>query len=273
MKILVTAKRVPDPELKLKLKGSALDLSGVNYVLNPFDEYAVEAALRLTEEKHNAPERKGELVVVSIGPKEIQQQVRQTLAMGASRAILVAGEDEALDAEIVARILAAIVKSEQPDLVILGKQAVDGDDNQVAQLLAGYLGWPQAAFASTLHLAADGTQLTVGREVDAGVETKRVPLPCVVSVDLRIIAPKAVVNLALNPQYEAPDGPRYASLKGIMSAKKKEIKELTPAELGVTATLRTKTLSIEAPPSRKAGIKVGSVTELVTKLKEEAKVL
>jgi electron transfer flavoprotein beta subunit len=273
MKILVTAKRVPDPELKLKFKGTALDLTGANYVLNPFDEYAIEAALRLTEDKHNAPDRKGEVVVVSLGPKDAQQQVRQALAMGATRGLLLAGDDETLDGEIVARALTKVVEREKPDVVILGKQAVDGDDNQVAQLLAGYLGWPQATFASTVNLAADGKSITVGREVDAGVETKKVPLPCVVSVDLRIIAPKAVINAGLNAQYEAPEGPRYASLKGIMAAKKKELKEETLEALGVNASARVKTLSAEAPPARKGGIKVGSVDELMQKLHNEAKVL
>ena len=270
MKILVTIKRVPDPEQKLKFKGEGLDLGGTNWVLNPFDEYAVETALRLNENAASS-EKLGEVVVLAIGPKEVAQQVRSALAMGADRGILVDGADEALDSEQVARIVARVAEQEKPDLVLLGKQAVDGDNNQVPQLLAGYLGWPQATFAS--FITQSGTTLDVGREVDAGVETKRVPLPAVVSVDLRIIAPGGVRNGVTPATHAYNEGPRYASLKGIMAAKKKPIAETTVAALGVTASQKVKVLTAVAPPPRKAGIKVKDVAELVARLHGEAKVI
>lgn len=272
VKILVAVKRVPDPEQKLKFKGDALDLGSVNWVLNPFDEYAIETALRLTE-KGEDQSRQGEVVVATVGPKESSQQLRSALAMGAERAVLVAGDDEALDSEQVARILCALHAQEKPDLLLLGKQAVDGDSNQVAQLCAGYLGLPQACFASSIEIAADGRSLTVGREADGGLEVKRVLLPAVVSVDLRIVLGKAVRNPATSPDHPYQDGPRYASLKGIMAARKKEMREVAPADLGVAASQRVKVRRVSAPPARKAGVKVADVQELVTKLREEAKVI
>ena len=273
MKILVPCKRVPNPELKLKIGGGAVDLAGTTWQVNPFDEYAVEAALRLTE-KSKGGERSGEVVVVSIGPKDTATQVRQLLAMGADRGILIAGDDAALDADLVARTLKAVIETEKPDLVVMGKQAVDGDDNQVGQLLAGYLGWPQATFLSSLVLAADGKSAMVEREVDSGVEQRRVRLPAVATVDLRIIGKKAVRNEALAPEgAEWEETQRYASLKGIMAAKKKEIKEVALAELGVAAAPLMKVKTYEAPAGRKAGIKVASVEELVAKLHNEAKVI
>jgi electron transfer flavoprotein beta subunit len=272
VKILVTAKRVPDPEQKLKFKGSALDLSGVNWVLNPFDEYAVEAALRLCENAA-AGQKLGEVVVLSIGPKEVLQQIRSTLAMGADRGIHVLGDDETLDSEQVARIVEKVAAKEKPDLLLMGKQAVDGDSNQVPQLVAGYLGWPQACFAATIETGADGAHLVVGREVDVGLETKKVRLPAVVSVDLRIVAPKAVKNHVTPDSHTYTEGPRYASLKGIMAAKKKPLEETTPAALGLTLAPKVKVLSLEAPPQRKGGVKVASVDELWDKLKNEAKVV
>jgi electron transfer flavoprotein beta subunit len=270
VKILVTAKRVPDPEQKLKFKGTALDLGGVNWVLNPFDEYAVETALRLNENAASN-EKLGEVVVLSIGPKDVEQQIRSTLAMGADRGIRVEGTDDTLDSEQVARIIAKVVETEKPDLVLMGKQAVDGDSNQAAQLVAAYLGWPQACFAASLETADKA--MIVGREVDAGVETKKVPLPAVVSVDLRIVAPKGVNNHKTPDTHTYAEGPRYASLKGIMAAKKKPLAVTDPAKLGVTLTPRVKVLSVEPPPQRKAGVKVGSVEELWGKLKNEAKVV
>jgi electron transfer flavoprotein beta subunit len=273
VKILVTAKRVPNPEQKLKFGGGQIDLSSASWQVNTFDEYAVETALRLTE-KGKGGERSGEVVVVSIGPKDVTTQLRGVLAMGADRAILVAGDDAALDADGVARALKAVVEREKPDLVVLGKQTVDGDSNQVGQILAGLLGWPQATFLASIRAAADGKSATVTREVDAGVEEKRVRLPAVVTVDLRIIGKKAVRNDALAPADAAwEDTARYAALKGIMAAKKKPIAELTLAELGVTAAPLMKVKSYEAPPGRKAGIKVASVEELVSKLHNEAKVI
>jgi electron transfer flavoprotein beta subunit len=273
VKILVTAKRVPNPEQKLKIGAGQIDLSGASWQVNTFDEYAVETALRLTE-KGKGGERAGEVVVVSVGPKEVAQQLRGVLAMGADRGILVAAEDAALDADAVARVLKAVVEREKPDLVVLGKQTVDGDSNQVGQVLAGLLGWPQATFLASIRLAADGQSATVTREVDAGVEEKRVRLPAVVTVDLRIIGKKAVRNDALAPaDAEWEETQRYASLKGIMAAKKKEIKELSLADLGMSAAPLMKVKSFEAPPGRKAGIKVASVEELVAKLHDEAKVI
>ncbi len=272
MKILVTVKRVPDPEMRPKFKGGALDLAGASWVMNPFDEYAVETALRLNE-KADSGEKLGEIVVLSIGPKDVAMQVRNALAMGADRGIRVDATDEQLDSDAVARIVAAVVGREKPDLVIMGKQAVDGDANQVPQILAGLLGWPQATFAASVELAADGKSLVVGREVDAGLEHKRVPVPAVVSADLRVIQPKAVKNHKTPDSHEYSEGPRYASIKGITAARKKELKEIPVAELGVTLAPKVKWLSVEAPPARKAGIKVADVNELIKRLHEEAKVL
>ena len=273
MKILVTCKRVPNPEQKLKIGGGKIDLSTATWQINTFDEYGVETALRLTE-KGKGGERSGEVVAVTIGPKEVAQQLRGVLAMGADRGLLVTADDAALDSDSIARVLAKVVEREKPDLVVLGKQAVDGDLNQVGQILAGLLGWPQATFLASIVLAADGKSATTTREVDAGVEEKRVRLPAVVTVDLRIIAKKAVRNEALaGPDAEWEETQRYASLKGIMAAKKKEVKELTPAELGVTLSPLVRVAGYEAPPGRKAGARVGSVEELVQKLHNEAKVI
>jgi electron transfer flavoprotein beta subunit len=273
VKILVTCKRVPNPEQKLKFAGSGIDLSAATWQVNTFDEYAVETALRLTE-KGKGGERSGEVVVVGVGPKDVTQQMRGVLAMGADRGILVSGDDGALDADAVARVLRAVVDREKPDLVILGKQTVDGDSNQVGQILAGLLNWPQATFLASVRLATDGKSATVTREVDAGVEEKRVRLPAVLTVDLRIIGKKAVRNEALaGPDAEWEETQRYASLKGIMAAKKKEIREISGADLGVSPAPLMKVVSYQAPPTRKAGVKVASVEELVAKLHNEAKVI
>jgi electron transfer flavoprotein beta subunit len=273
VKILVPCKRVPNPDLKLKVANGTVDLAGTTWQCNPFDEYAVEAALRLTE-KGKGGERVGEVVVVSIGPKDTSAQLRQLLAMGASRAILIDGDDNALDSDKVARLLQAVVKAEQPDMVLMGKQAVDGDDNQVGQVLAARLGWPQATFLASIVLPADNKSATVTREVDAGVEERRVRLPAVLTVDLRIVAKKAVRNEALAPaNAEWEDTQRLASLKGIMAAKKKELKEITADSLGVSGGILVKTTRHEAPPMRKAGVKVASVEDLVAKLHNEAKVI
>lgn len=272
MKILVPLKRVPDPELKTKIKDGQIDLSGASWVVNPFDEYAVEAALRLVE---NAADdsRDGEVVVVTIGPDDAAQQLRSALAMGADRAIRIDAEDADIDAGTVVATLAKIYEAEKPDLVIMGKQAVDGDANQVGQMLAGTLNLPQATFAASVELAADKASVTVGREVDAGVEYKKIPLPGVVTVDLRIISPKAVVNNVTPADHEYQDGPRYASLKGIMKAKKKPMDQKALADLDVTPQPVVKRLSVELPPPRAAGQIVESVEELVAKLNNEAKVL
>jgi electron transfer flavoprotein beta subunit len=271
LKILVTAKRVPDPEQKVKLKGNALDQSAVNWQLNQFDEYAVETALRLTEAGAGGARTAGdEVVVVSFGPKDVQQQLRSCLAMGADRGIQVDATDEALDSEVVAKSLKALVEKEKPDLIVMGKLAADSESNDVGQRLAGYLGWPQATFACTVELTDSGKAVSVGREVDGGVELKKVTLPAVVTVDLRIVLPEAVKSGKGGAAYA--EGPRYASLKGIMAAKKKPIVETKLAELGGAAP-RLKVTSVEAPPPRKAGIKVASVEELIAKLHNEAKVI
>lgn len=275
MKILVTAKRVPDPEQKVKIKDNAVDLSGMNFVVNPFDEYGVEAALRLDEKVVGGKaERFGEVVVLSIGPeKDATKEIRSCLAMGADRAIHVVANDEELDSDLVAKLVAKVYEREKPDLLLMGKQAVDGDGNQAAQLAAAYLNLPQACFAARLEADPDAKWIRVHREVDGGVEVKKVPLPSVISVDLRIVAPKAVVNGVTEASYEYPEGPRYASLKGIMKAKKKPIETLKPGDLGVEMKLRVKHHKYEAPPERAGGIKVKSVEELMDKLVNEAKVL
>jgi electron transfer flavoprotein beta subunit len=272
MKILVPFKRVPNPEQKLKFEGGVV-VPGSAWQVNPFDEYAVETALRLTE-KSKGGERAGEVVIATIGPAEVTQHVRGLLAMGADRAIHVQGEDRALDAHVVACVLCALVASEKPDLVVMGKQTVDGDANQVGQLLAGQLGWPQATFLASLVTAEDGISATVTREVDEGVEEKRIRLPAVVTVDLRIIGGKAVRNAALaGPEAAWEDNQRYASLRGIMAAKKKEIRVVTLDALGVTSTRAVEVLADVPPPARQAGVMVASVEELVAKLHGEAKVM
>lgn len=272
MKILVPIKRVPDPELKPKIKDGKLDLSGAQWVVNTFDEYAVEAALRLTE---NADEgsREGEVVVVTIGSEDAGVQLRSCLAMGADRAIHVQGEDTELDSLMVAKILQAVYEEEKPDVVVMGKQAVDGDANQVGQMLAGILSLPQATFAASIELVDDGKSLLVSREVDAGVEFKKLPTPSLVTVDLRIVSPTSVVNGITPADYEYGDGPRYASLKGIMKAKKKPMDQKTIGDLGITATAVVTETEVTLPDARAAGQIVESVEELVSKLNNEAKAL
>lgn len=272
MKILVPLKRVPDPELKTKIKDGAIDLSSATWVVNTFDEYAVEVALRLTENAGDGS-RHGEVVVVTVGPEDAAQQLRNALAMGADRAIRVDGQDAALDAGVVSAVLAAIYAAEKPDLVLMGKQAVDGDANQVGQMLAGKLDLPQATFAASIELASDKKSVTIGREVDAGVEYKKLPLPSVVTVDLRIISPKAVTNHITPDSHAYQEGPRYASLKGIMQAKKKPLDARTLADYKVDAKPVTRQLSVELPPPRAAGKKVDSVQALVTALAQERKVI
>jgi electron transfer flavoprotein beta subunit len=271
VKILVTVTRVPDPEQKPKFRGAEFDRSGVNWVLNPFDEYAVETALRLTE-KAPAGERLGEVVVLSIGPREAAQQIRSCLAMGADRALLVVHDAE-LDSSGVARCVAKVWEAERPDLLLMGKQAVDGDSNQVGQFAAGLLGLPQACFAATIEVVDGGRALVVGREVDGGLEQKKVALPAVVTVDLRIVLAHAVNNGVTPADRPYSDGPRYASLKGIMAAKKKELREVAPADLGLDLAPRVRVLAVSAPPGRKAGVKVKNAAELVARLRDEAKVL
>jgi electron transfer flavoprotein beta subunit len=251
VKILVTVKRVPDPETVIKIgpDGTGIVPDNVKWVINPFDEIAIEEALRIKEKVAGS-----DVVLVSIGQRNVQEQLRTGLAMGADRAILVLS-DQALEPLAVARVLQKLVEAEKPDLLILGKQAIDDDSNCVGQMVAELLGWPQATFASKVELAADQKSAKVTREVDGGLETVAIPLPAVVTADLRL------------------NEPRYASLPGIMKARKKELKEIPVAELGVDVTPRLKVLKLETPPKRTGGRKVGSVQELVKVLHEEAKVI
>jgi electron transfer flavoprotein beta subunit len=246
MKILVAVKRVIDFNIRprVKMDGSGVDLANVKMSMNPFDEIAVEEAIRL-KEKGVATE----IVAVSIGPAKAQETLRTALAMGADRAILVQTPDDVgseVEPLAVAKILARIAGDEQPGIIILGKQAIDDDSNQTGQMLAALLGWPQGTFASKVE--AGGEKLTVTREVDGGLETVELKLPAVVTTDLRL------------------NEPRYASLPNIMKAKSKPLATKSPDELGVDITRRLETLKVAEPPKRQAGIKVGSVDELVERL-------
>jgi electron transfer flavoprotein beta subunit len=274
MKILVPLKRVADPDNanKVKVNAGKLETTGLEWKPNPFDEYAVETALRLTENGTNPKQRLGEVVVVTFGPKETETTLRGSLATGADRAIRVDATDEQLDGDLVARALKALIEKEKPDLVLCGKQAVDGDSTQVAQLLAEYLGWPQATFAGTIK-TEDEKSLLVGREVDGGTINVRVTLPAVVSVDLRIVAPKSVKSKHTPDTHNYPEGVRFAALMAIMAAKKKPLAEVKLADLTTDSAVKIKYTGFELPPARKAGIKVKTVGELVEKLKSEAKVL
>ena len=274
MKILVPLKRVSDPDNanKVKVTGGKLDASGLEWKPNPFDEYAVEAALRLTENGTNTKARVGEVVVVTFGPKEAETTLRAALATGADKAIRVDATDDALDGDVVARALKALVDKEKPDLVLLGKQAVDGDSNQVGQLLAEYLGWPQATFAASIKSEGDKA-LIVSREIDGGSLNLKVTLPAVVSVDLRIVAPKSVTSIHTPATHTYPDGVRFAALMAIMAAKKKPMTEVKLADLVSDAATKIKYTGFDLPPARKAGIKVKTTAELVEKLKNEAKAL
>jgi len=275
VKILVPVKRVADPDNANKIKippgGAKIDTAGLEWKPNPFDEYAVEAALRLTENAATPKQRGGEAIVVTFGPADTTSTLRAALATGADRAVRVDAQDDALDGSLVARALKTLVEREKPDLVLMGKQAVDGDSNQVGQMLAELLGWPMATFAATIK-EEDGA-LLVGREVDGGVLTLRVKLPAVVTVDLRIVAPTSVYSKQTAPTFKYNDGVRFAALPAIMSAKKKPLVELKLSDLAADSGLRIRYPSYESPPARKAGIKVKDVTELIDKLVNEAKVL
>jgi electron transfer flavoprotein beta subunit len=253
MKILVPVKRVIDFNVKVRVKadGSGVDLANVKMSMNPFDEIAVEEAIRLREKG-----AADEIVAVSVGVRQAQETLRTALAMGADRAILVLASDDVnqdIEPLAVAKILKAVIDAEGPGLVIAGKQAIDNDMNATGQMLAALLGWPQATFASKLELADGKARVT--REVDGGLQTIAVNLPAIVTVDLRL------------------NEPRYASLPNIMKAKKKPLDEKTPADYGVDVAPRLKVLSTVEPSTRKAGVRVGSVDELVAKLKTEAGVL
>ncbi|MFZ9543337.1 MAG: electron transfer flavoprotein subunit beta/FixA family protein [Hylemonella sp.] len=249
MKIMVPVKRVVDYNVKVRVKSdnTGVDIANVKMSMNPFDEIAVEEAVRL-KEKGAATE----VIAVSCGVTQCQETLRTAMAIGADRAILVETVEE-LQPLAVAKLLKSLMEREQPGLVIMGKQAIDDDANQTGQMLAGLLGWPQATFASKLTLADGRAQVT--REVDGGLETVSIRLPAVVTTDLRL------------------NEPHYVTLPKIMKAKKKTLDVLKPAELGVDVSPRLKTLKVQEPPVRKAGIKVADVQALVDKLKNEAKVI
>ncbi|ACO77644.1 Electron transfer flavoprotein beta-subunit [Azotobacter vinelandii CA] len=249
MKILISLKRVVDYNVKVRVKPdqSGVDLANVKMSMNPFCEIAVEEAVRLKERGIAS-----EIVAVSVGPAAAQEQLRTALALGADRAILVE-TDEELGSLAVAKLLKAVVDKEQPQLVITGKQAIDSDNNQTGQMLAALTGYAQGTFASKVEQAGD--KLKVTREIDGGLQTLELSLPAIVTTDLRL------------------NEPRYASLPNIMKAKKKPLETVKPADLGVSVASTLKVLKVEAPAERQAGIKVGSVAELVEKLKSEAKVI
>jgi len=275
VKILVPVKRVPDPTQKAKLKDGHIDLTGASWIVNTFDEYAVETALRLLENgAENTRLPGGEIIVVTLGPDDAAKELRTCLAMGADRAIHVVTTDAEIDSLVVVKVLSAIVAAEKPDLVVLGKQAVDGDANQVGQMLAGKLGWPQATFAASVELAADKRSLLVGREVDGGVEYKRVPIPAVVTVDLRIVGPRAVKN-GVTPESHSysGEGARLPSLKGIMAAKKKPMTVAKLADYGAAPSPVIREQTVSLPPPRPPGQIVPDIATLVKKLADEAKAL
>jgi electron transfer flavoprotein beta subunit len=249
MKILVAVKRAIDYNVKARPKsdGSGVDLANVKMSMNPFDEIAVEEAIRLQEAG-----KAGEIVAVSVGPAACQETLRTAMAMGADRGILVQTDDE-VQPLAVAKLLQALVAKEQPGLVILGKQAIDDDSNQTGQMLAGLLGWAQGTFAANVDIK-DGT-VDVKREVDGGIQTLTLKMPAVVTADLRL------------------NEPRYVKLPNIMKAKKKPLDTVTPADLGVDITPRIKLLKVAEPPARAGGVKVADVNELVAKLRNEAKVI
>ena len=277
MKILVPVKRVPDPTQKAKIKEGHIDLTGASWILNTFDEYAVETALRLLENGADGTRPNGgEVVIVSLGPDDAAKEIRTALAMGADRAIHVNTTDAEIDSLTVVKVLAAIVEAEKPDLIVMGKQAVDGDANQVGQMLAGKLNLPQATFPATIELAGDKKSLLVGREVDGGVEYKRVPTPSVITVDLRIVASKSVKNGVTPDSHNySGEGARLPSLKGIMAAKKKPMESKKLPDYGVASPGAPviKELSVTLPPPRAAGQFVPDVPTLVKKLADEAKAL
>lgn len=249
MKILVPVKRVVDYNVKIRVKSdqSGVELDNVKMSMNPFDEIAVEEAVRLKEAG-----KATEIVAVTIGAAQSVEQLRTALALGADRAVHIQ-TDIAVEPLAVARLLAVLVKQENPDLVIMGKQAIDDDSNQTGQMLAALLDWPQATFASKIE--SNGGELAVTREIDGGLETLALQLPAVVTTDLRL------------------NTPRYAALPNIMKARQKPVETHTPEALGVDVSPRLVTLKVTEPPKRKAGIKVADVAELVRRLKDEAKVL
>ena len=249
MKVLVAVKRVIDYNVKVRVKAdnTGVETANVKMSMNPFDEIAIEEAIRLKEAGTAE-----EIVAVSMGPQQCQETIRTALAMGADRGVLVKTDDE-LQPLAVAKLMKAVVDEEQPGLIILGKQAIDDDSNQTGQMLAALLGWPQATFASKVEIAGDKAKVT--REVDGGLETIEINMPCIVTTDLRL------------------NEPRYASLPNIMKAKKKPIDEKSPEDMGVDIAPRLTTIKVEEPPKREAGVIVEDVAQLVDKLRNEAGVI
>ena len=249
MKILVTVKRVVDYNVKIKVKNdnSGVDLENVKMAMNPFDEIAVEEAVRLKEKKLC-----DEITAISIGSAKSEETLRTALAIGVDKGILVETEEEVQPLE-VAKILKEVVKKNNPDLVLMGKQAIDDDSNQTGQMLAALLGWPQGTFASKLEI--NGKKINVTREIDGGLETLGMELPAIITTDLRL------------------NEPRYASLPNIMKAKQKPVEKITPNDLNVEIKQRLKTLKVTEPPKKETGIKVDSVQELISKLHEKEKVI
>lgn len=279
MKILVPCKRVSDPDNANKVKvsgdGSQVLADGLEWKPNPFDDWAVEAALRLTENAAKN-ERIGEVVVFSIGPADAAQQIRQFLAMGAERGILVEGDDAQLDSWVVARAMKAVIDEEKPDLVVMGKQSADGESGAVGPILAELLGWPQATQVQTIVTEDGGKTLTVGREIDGGLIKLKITAPAVITVADRIVRPDSVRNGVTPADYAYPesDSGRYASLKGIMQAKKKPIDQKKLSDFGVEPKLTGTYGELAKPPERKGATTfVESVEELVQKLHTEAKVI
>jgi electron transfer flavoprotein beta subunit len=275
VKILVAIKRVADPENLNKIKISQqgkIETGGLEPKPSPYDEYALEAALRLTENGANTKARLGEVVVVTFGPKDAEQTLRAMLGTGADRAIRVDATDDALDGDLVARGIKTIVDKEKPDLVLLGYQQAEHESTEVGQMLAEYLGWPQATFASSIE-SEDDKALVVGREVDGATAQVRVKLPAVISVLDKIVYPKSVRSKHTAPTHAYPEGVRFAALMAIMAAKKKPLAELKLTDVATDTALKTRYGAAELPPRRAAGVKVKDVKELVAKLKTEAKVI
>ncbi len=249
MKVLVAVKRVIDYNVKIRVKsdGSGVETANVKMSMNPFDEIAVEEAVRMKEAG-----TADEVIAISLGVQQCQETIRTALAMGADRGIHVL-TDQTLEPLAVAKLLKAVVEKESPDLVILGKQAIDDDANQTGQMLSALLGWSQGTFASKIEASGDGLKVT--REIDGGLETVEIASPAIITTDLRL------------------NEPRYASLPNIMKAKKKPIDQMSPEDLGVDVAPRLETLKVVEPPKREGGVKVEDVAELVAKLKNEAKVI
>jgi electron transfer flavoprotein beta subunit len=275
VKILVAVKRVADPDNLNKIKLSAqgkIDTTGLEPKASPYDDYALETALRLTENGANTKARLGEVVVVTFGPKEAEQMLRAMLGTGADRAIRVDATDDALDGDLVARGLKAVVDKEKPDLVLLGYQQAENESNEVGQMLAEYLGWPQATSAGAIASEGD-TKLVVSREIEGATVQLRVTLPAVVTVLDKIVHPKSVQSKHTAPTHTYADGVRFAALMAIMAAKKKPLAEMKLAELVPDGAPKVRYGAAELPPRRAAGVKVKDVKELVAKLKTEAKVV